>query len=114
MSPSCRSYIPARHVMRMVVEEPYSEPKLRVKWSGPRSITRALPRGKIALIRFSLIRCTSVNGSLRLGHTGYRRWCHQDHFPIQPSLPNYEAFYRCRVLRSLVRGIEMDLGAFLT
>jgi len=39
----------------MVVGEPYSEPKLRVKWSGPRSVIRAFRRGRIALIRFSFI-----------------------------------------------------------
>src|SRR6266478_8562640 len=98
--------------MRMVVEEPYSAPKLRVKWSGPRSVIRALRRGRIALIRFSLMTRILVSGSLHLGHTGYRRWCR--HLQARSSLSNHEACHQYRVLRSLVRGIEMDLGAFLT
>src|SRR6266404_5583040 len=107
MSPSCRSYMVAWHVMRMVVGLPYSEPKLRVKWPGPRSVIRAFSRGRIALMAR-----TSMNGLSPTSRNDYKPWYHPDLLRSQPSLPKHGACHQCRVLRSLVHGIEMDQGAF--
>jgi len=46
-SPSRRSSIPVLIASRMVVGEPYSAPKLMVKWVGDRSVMRALSSGRI-------------------------------------------------------------------
>src|SRR6266404_3233706 len=102
MSPSCRSYMVAWHVMRMVVGLPYSEPKLRVKWFGPRSVIRAFRRGRIALIRFSLMARTSGSGLSPTSRNDYKPWYHQDLLQSQPSLANHVAYHQCRVLCSLV------------